>query len=120
MSSAKSQKGSTLYLGLMIMTILLGIAFGLSSIFLQQTGMIRSMGQSVIAFYAADAGIEDVLMERSSPSSVCTEASPCLLDNGAQYWIAIETPGPSCEAVNYCITAVGAYEETRRAIEIEY
>lgn len=116
----KYQQGTTLYLGVMIMTILLAIAFGLSSIFLSQTRMIRSMGHSVIAFYAADAGIEEVLVQRSSPSSICTEPSPCSLDNNATYYIVIETPGVDCDGTNYCITAVGAFKETRRAIRIEY
>ena len=117
----KHQTGTTLYLGLMIMTILLAIAFGLNSIFLGQVKTIRVMGHSVIAFYAADAGIEEVLMQRSSPSSICTEASPCSLDNGAEYYLNIkDKDDPLCEAANYCITAVGVFKETRRAIEIEY
>ncbi len=120
MSKDKQQQGTTLYLSLMIMTILLAIAFGLSSIFLGQTKMIRSIGYSVIAFYAADTGIEEVLMQRASPSSICTELSPCSLDNGATYYIVVKTPGVDCDAANYCITAVGAFKETRRAIEIEY
>ncbi len=114
------QQGTTLYLSLMIMTILLAVAFGLSSIFLGQAKMIRSMGQSVIAFYAADAGIEEVLTRRSSPSSTCTKLSPCFLDNGAAYYIIIQTPGVDCAAANYCITAVGVFKEARRAIGIEY
>ena len=120
MSKNKHQQGTTLYLSVMIMTILLAIAFGLSSIFLGQTKMIRGMGYSVIAFYAADTGIEEILMQRASPSSICTELSPCFLDNGATYYIVIKTPGVDCNAANFCITAVGAFKETRRAIEIEY
>lgn len=117
----KPQKGTTLYLSLIVMTILLGISLGLNSIFLGQIKTVRSIGYSVVAFYAADAGIEEVLTQRSSPSSVCTKLSPCSLDNGAQYWIVIETTGVGgCLADNYCITSVGVFQETRRAIEIEY
>jgi len=115
-----TQRGVSLYLALMIMTMLLAIAFGLSAIFLGQTKMLRTMGHSVLAFYAADAGIEEVLMQRTNPSSVCTEISPCSLTNGAQYYLVIRTPGPDCAADNYCITSVGIYQETRRAIEITY
>ena len=119
MSKNKHQRATTLYLALIIMTIFLAIAFGLSSIFLGQTKMIRTMGYSVVAFYAADAGIEEVLMQRNNPSSICAYLSPCSLDNGAKYYIVIQ-PGSNCGADNYCITSVGTYKETRRAIEIEY
>ena len=119
-SKYKSGGGVSLYLALMIMTMLLAIAFGLSTIFLGQTKMIRTMGYSVTAFYAADAGIEKVLIQRTNPSSICIEANPCSLDNEAAYYIIIRTPGLDCEADNYCITSVGIYQETRRAIEIQY
>lgn len=105
---------------LMIVAMLLSAALGISAIFLGQTETIRIMGNAVLAFYAADAGIEKVLIERSNPSSSCTEASPCALGNGAQYYIIIQTPGQNCSAANYCITSVGSYKETKRAIEITY
>jgi len=40
----------------MVMTILLAIAFGLSTIFLGQSKMIKEVGNSVIAFYHGNAG----------------------------------------------------------------
>lgn len=115
-----SQKGVSLYLALMIMTILLGIALGINSIFLGQIKILKDLGYSVIAFYAADAGIEEALMSRESPSTVCLEASPCLLANGASYYIDIRAAGAGCLASNYCIKSIGQYKETKRAIEIQY
>lgn len=120
MFAIKSQSGVSLYLALMIMAMLLSISLGISSIFLGQTKTIRIMGNSVSAFYAADAGIEEVLKQRSSPSSTCTEASPCTLDNGSAYYLIIQTPGENCTANNFCITSIGIYKETRRALEIMY
>ena len=95
-------------------------AMGISSIFLSQAGLMRETGYSVIAFYAADAGIEEVLLNRGNPFSVCTEENPCQLDNGAEYYIVIKTPGEDCEALYYCIKSVGGYKETKRAVEINY
>ena len=116
----KSQKGITLYLALAIMTIVLAIALGLSTIFIGQTKMIREMGYSVIAFYAADTGIEEVLVDRANPSSICTELSPCSLGQ-AKYYLDIKADtDPECDADNFCIKSVGSYRETKRAIEIEY
>jgi len=103
------------------MTILLAIALGVSTIFLGQVKSIREMGYSVIAFYAADAGIEEVLVDRANPNSSCTELSPCDLDNGAQYYLNIvDGDDPNCDANYYCIKSVGVYKEIKRAIEISY
>lgn len=104
----------------MIMTILMGIALGISSIFLGQIKILRELGYSVIAFYAADAGIEEVLVNRDNPSTACIEASPCSLANGAAYYIDIRPAGASCQALNFCVRSIGQYKETRRAIEIQY
>lgn len=116
----RSQCGVALYLTLMIMTILLAIAFGLSSIFLGQVDVMKGLGNSVIAFYAADIGIEEVIADRGAPSSVCTEASPCALGNGAVYYVSIIPAGPNCEADHYCVRSIGVFQETRRAIEVSY
>lgn len=114
------QQGISIYLSFIIMTILLAVALGMSTIFLGQSKIIKSMGNSVIAFYAADSGIEEVLSsDRSSPSSSCSEAFPCSLDNDASYYLII-VDGASCGAVNYCIKSIGTYQNTRRAVEISY
>lgn len=118
-SNLKSQnysKGAALYLAVAIMAILLSIALGVSSILLSQIKVIRSIGYSVIAFYAADAGIENVLLQRANPASI----SETILSNGATYQVVVNLPGGSCTAANYCIKSIGKYRETRRAIEINY
>ena len=115
-----SQKGISLIFSIFILTFVLGIALGGASILVQQIKITRDIGYSVIAFYAADSGIEDILMNRESPSSPCTEATPCPLDNGADYYIEIISTGGDCPADNYCITSIGSYKYTSRAIEISY
>jgi len=117
MKIQNSNKGVSLYLALMIMTVLLAIALGLSSIFLGQAKMTQEMGYSVIAFYAADAGIEKVLTTRPNPSNI----PETILLNGAAYQVIVTPAGTGgCLASNYCIKSIGEYQETRRAIEIEY
>jgi len=124
-SKYKSGGGVSLYLAFMIMTMLLAIAFGLSTIFLGQTKMIRTMGYSVTAFYAADAGIERILMDRESPIDLSDYLD--LNDNGVQddddsfYDVSVfSSDDPACPADNFCIKSIGKYKETRRAIEIQY
>ncbi len=114
------ERGVSLYLALMVMSILLAVALGVSSILIGQTKTLREMGYSVMALYAADAGIEEILLNRSNPISSCLEASPCQLGNGAEYYLDIRAAGLNCAAPHYCIKSIGAYKEVKRAIEISY
>lgn len=114
----QQQKGASLYLALIMVTVMLSIALGLSSIFISQTKTIKQMGNSVIAFYAADAGIEKVLLNRVNPASIPETA----LSNGATYQVTVTQSGTGdCLSGNtYCIKSIGSYLETKRAIEIIY
>lgn len=117
MSNVKLKKGIALYLSVMIMTILLAIALGISTIFLGQVDLMRDLGYSVVAFYAADAGIERVLTTREAPGNI----SETPLSNGATYQVIITISGSGgCTAANYCIKSIGSYKDTNRAIEISY
>lgn len=117
MKIQNSNKGVSLYLAVLITSILLAIALGLSTIFLGQSKTIRGMGYSVIAFYAADAGIEKILTQRTNPVSI----PETLLSNEAIYQVIVTAGGTgNCQAVNYCIKSLGTYKETSRAIEITY
>ena len=139
-SSLRLQKGISLYLALMIMTILLAIGIGISTIIVSQMKMIREMGDSVIAFYAADTGIERLINEelkicRQAPCpGYCADPVNC--DEGlptpsipfsepvgdATYEakkVANNTEG--CPAtVNFCLHSVGIYQGVRRAIEVSF
>jgi len=116
------QKGVSLYIAIMIIAILLAIVLGTGVILLGQLKVIKGMENSIMAFYAADTGIEEVLMTRGNdpPTSVCTKISPCSLDNGAEYYIEVKVAGDDCDAANFCIRSVGSYGGTKRAIEVEY
>lgn len=77
--------------------------------------MMRKVGYSVIAFYAADTGIEEVL-KMTTPGNI-----PETLLNSAKYEVSVNaSTSPDCNASNYCIKSTGSYKETRRAIEITY
>ena len=113
----KNQRGVSLYLALMIMVILLALVLGLSTIFLSQVKMIKEMENSVVAFYAADTGIEEVLVNRmSNPQNT----SGSLEGSGATYNVEVYPRGVDCSANNYCIKSVGTYKKTKRAIEVRY
>ena len=126
------EKGVSIYLALMIMFISLAIGMGISTILISQIKMIRGMGDSVIAFYAADTGIEQVLYK----DMICHHQIPpcpanCQDDlDGNGYCDGILagtisdtlTNGASYKAEFYgtaVITdSVGTYQGTKRALEI--
>lgn len=114
------ESGISLLLSILILSLILGVALGLNTIFLQQIRMTKEIGDSVVAFYAADSGSEEVLMTRDNPSSSCIQESPCQLGNGASYYISITLPGGNCLSQNYCIKSIGIFNNTRRGIEIDY
>jgi len=112
-----SEEGITLYLSVVIMAMVLSVALGISTIFSGQLNVLRNMGYSVIAFYAADAGIENILTIRGAPVNIPTAP----LSNGATYEVSVRSAGINgCVAANYCIKSIGSYKETNRAIEVNY
>jgi len=76
-SNIKAQNGVSLYLTVLIVTIILAISLGISSILVGQIKMISGMGKSVIAFYAADTGTERVLYEDKLCRPDCPTPLPC-------------------------------------------
>ena len=115
---SNSSRGISLILTILIMALVLGISLGVSTILVQQTKMIREMGESVTALSAADTAIEKVAMNLQSP----TEFQECFPPpyNDICYEVKVMTPGADCEAGNYCLRATGSYKEIKRAVELKY
>lgn len=114
-------RGVSLYLTLTLMALMLTIALGVSSILISQMRSLGEMGNSVVAFYAADTGIERMLyaarQESYAPSSGDSCGSPfsCpALSNGSSFVIEIQT-GPET-----IIKSKGTYKDVSRSIEINY
>jgi len=124
----QKQKGISVLYVVFIASILLAIGLGISAILIQQIKMMREIGYSVVAFYAADSGIERVLVDRQNPnlglhyySCYSLSSPPCSLDNGSTYQVFVTSGGTSdCPDADYCIKSIGAYMGTKRAIEISY
>ncbi len=133
----KDEQGVSLYLSFMMLTVLLGLALGLSAILVSQLHIIRGVGESLISFYGAEAGIERVLYidtkfcggESSAEQRVrcineeIEELSPSdfQLSNGAQYSLLVERKGQgTCpgSAPNYCAKSAGVFQKANRAIRM--
>jgi len=117
--SGGGQSGAALFLAIVVMSILLTMALGLTAIFLGQMVVLRGMGYSVIALHAADAGIERVLTQRGAPSNISGG-----LPNGATFRVFVTPAGaPGCPRPpipNFCIRSIGTFRGVNRAIEIVY
>ncbi len=109
-----SQKGVSIYLAIIIMFILLSIALGVSVIIVSQMKMIRGMGNSVIAFYAADTGIERSLYATRLEGSTTGEVSGSLSDPLADASYNVTSP----EVDRW--KSIGSFEGVKRAIEISF
>jgi len=113
------------------MSVILAVGAGLSTIFIQEGQMMVEIGYSVIAFYAADAGIERVLMMEPVPSitkdldsdvpgasyTVYVKCGKDVLPDACPQGLVIDS---SCNGLNYCMKSIGSYKTVKRAIEIEY
>ncbi len=58
---SNSQRGITLIITFMIMSIMLAIVLGVSTVLYHQMNLTASIGNSLSAFYAAESGIEKTL-----------------------------------------------------------
>lgn len=117
------QEGIALVLSVFVLSAILAIAMGISTLLLRELQFSRSAGFYIPAFFAADSGIEKVLMQRNTPASFseCTSSAPCTLQNGASFWVVVRAAGVGgCAAPNFCIESTGGYRGTRRAIEVNY
>ena len=74
--SGGGQKGVSLYLTVIILAILLAISLGISTILLGQMKIIGEIGKSVVAFYAADTGIEKMLYNDNQCRQYCPPPCP--------------------------------------------
>lgn len=130
--SGHQQKGVSLYLAMIILSIFLGISLGLSLILLTQIKMTRGIEESVKALYAADAGIEKMLFNlRPSDGEDLPNLTHFETETFCSQLLAPNCPlgytvDPDCDAANYCINSIGSigssgfFKNTKRGLRIEY
>jgi len=131
-----NSRGVSLYITVMLMSIILAVVLGLSAIVYGQMKMIRGIEYSVIAIYAADTGVEHALRDIYANSPLASYTGS--LDANRGYTpgyavsvvcgtlLAVDCPvigqdnsEPSCTAQFYCIRSTGTYQGTKRAIEVK-
>ena len=117
----KDEKGLALYLAVVIMTIILAMVLGVSTILVGQIRTIQKIENSVIALYGADTGIERELKENNPIGNVTTDSMDLGGGEVVTYTVTkIGQGSGECPlSVSYCLESVGEYREIKRAIRIE-
>lgn len=114
-----NQKAASLLLTLLIMAALLAIALGISKLTLGEIRLGRDIPKSIVAYYAAEAGIEQALYEkRINDTNLSISDCPAggvSLDNESQYGVKLTTIGK-----NIFIKSIGCYKGITRAIEVSF
>lgn len=110
----QNERGVVIYLVMVILALLLSVGLGLCTVLVSQLKIINTLGNSVIAFYAAETGIEQAQLHPTATYS----ASGSVGD--ATYTATGISSGGVCTPTNFCIRSVGTYKGMRRAIEIQY
>lgn len=125
-----SQKGVSLYYAVIITSLLLSITFGLTTILVGQIKISKAMGDSAIAFFAADTGIEKILyLEKECNQAGCTTTWSGVCNTNCTGFITDPySTSSQWDDTSYTATASstgggiifkskGIYKATQRAIE---
>jgi len=109
-----TQKGViSIFLATLILSIISIIAFGISTLMLQQIKMSKQMGDSVVAFYAAESGAERCLYQVRKGSGVCGFTAISLdFDSNAKYTTIYNGLGE--------IKSTGEFRNTTRKVELNW
>lgn len=120
------EKGIALYLTIVILSILTTTVLALADITTTQIRVIYTVGQSVKAFYTADAGMEQALEDRDNPLPSFSGFLD-LNSNGVQdqnqdgfFEVSSMTGGGGCQADNFCLISTGRFRNIKRTIITEY
>jgi len=114
-----NQKGVALYLTMVILSIMSASYLALTTILVSQIKITSTAGNSVVAFSAADAGIEEALykiryQDYPSPDS-SGSFSGTLSNASSSYAVTVTLQGQQTIA-----RSVGTYRKARRAVEIKF
>jgi hypothetical protein len=105
------QKGVSLYLAVVIMSILSSVVLGLIALSISGIKMVSGLENSVMSFYAANTGIEHSLynIRKQGGTGIVSGAL-----EEASYDVSVDVNG------TVTVRSVGAYMETKRIIEVNY
>ena len=114
-------RGIVLILTLLILTGLIALALGIATLLTREIKLSQEMANSVLAYGAADTGIERFLYgvnKEALDPATCVCATLCYSDtlsNDASYEVCVITSTPPVT-----VKSTGTYRSTNRSIQITY
>lgn len=119
MNTKENKKGFSLYMIVVMMSVLLAVILGLATSIIGGINLVVILGDSVKAFYAADTGVERALYNISNNSD-CSNFSGSF-DGGyiGTYDVTIQYDG-ECTSGGTVITSTGSYNNARKRIQVSY
>jgi hypothetical protein len=115
----KQEKGSAIFLTVVMVSVFLAVVLGLTSIIVGGAKITQSFGNSVNAFHAADTGMEQALY-RIRQEGNCNDFTGTIETN-LTFSVAItHTGGGTCEDPGTSIKSTGTYMDTHREVETNY
>lgn len=98
------------------MAALLAIAIGVARLSIGEIKLLRDIPGSLIAYYAAEAGIEHALYDEwQSPEGAQQGEGECLTNGGCYSIVEVSRQGDSIT-----IKSNGSYLNTQRLIEVSF
>lgn len=107
------QKGVSLYLTIAVLTVLTTVSLTLVTISISQIKVVWTVGNSVLAFYAADAGMEQALYRIRKEANFDNFQDS--FANGSSFAVVIDVGEEETT-----IESTGAFRDTKRALEAKY
>ena len=137
-----SSRGSALLLGLLILSAVLGVGLGVSSVVVQNISGARGVEFLTISFPAADAGVERALHRirkdgaftgstcqgPGNQDAICDLSAVLSVAPDVSYAVHIYEPGFGDPAVgtcpgtvqNWCIFSTGSFDTIFRSIQVSF
>ena len=107
----QKQNGIALLLTVVILSVVTLIAVLIANIVIVQLKLAKDIGDSQVAVYAADSGVEWQLYQIKKDVSV---ASP-VMSNGATVETIVTGAAP-----NFTIKSLGSYQSVKRQFEVSF
>lgn len=114
------QKGISIYLVVVMMSVLLAIVLGLTSIIIGGAKIAGGLSESVKAFHAADTGIEKALYNIYKNGDCSGSSASGNFGNSNYSYTVIITAQGVCPDEETTIDSTGQFQSTKRKIEVSF
>lgn len=125
MENSNLKKGVSLYLIIVIISVLLAVSLNVASLIVGGAKIIKGAADSVKAFYAADTGIEEALY--NAKNSACDDIVSGTVggDSSYVYNVDVSYTGEDCTDTGTTMLSIGEFKPggasaTKRKISITY